>query len=55
MLVLTPKDLRVILYALTVVKNYGGRFSEDADFLVEKLRWLRNPITTFSQFKALFK
>lgn len=55
MLGLTHKDIRVILYALTVVKNWHGRFEYEAEFLADKIRWLSNPITTFSQFKALFK
>lgn len=52
-MMLSDKDIRVILYALTVVKNYHGRFEYEAEFLADKIRWLNKPYISFSQFKTL--
>lgn len=49
MMKLTDKDYRIILYALTVVSNWNGRYAEDAAFLAEKFRWLHSPITNNKQ------
>jgi len=46
---LTNKDLRVILYALTCVANWQGRFAEEAALLADKFRWLKSPITSNKQ------
>lgn len=46
---LTNKDYRIILYALTVVANWHGRFAEEAAFLVDKFRWIKSPITSNKQ------
>lgn len=48
---LTDKDFRIILYSLTVVANWNGRFAEDAAWLATKLRWLNKPYTSISHIK----
>ena len=46
---LTNKDYRIILYALTVVANWHGRYADEAAFLADKFRWMKSPITSNKQ------